>query len=539
MQLLPYSRFTLKTHESLPTVIDQLNSHIEAPKPFRWTLSRNHAPYTGTISSDGFEIRRIIHYRNSFLPKIRGRFESGSQGTVIHITMGLHPLVIGFLVFWYLTWYSATIPIFLLGGLSGDVAIAEALLFLGLPIVVLFAFWCAFWYEANRSRRELTQIIRGEPIDSSSSNHRIRRSWLIRGILFVVVSANIFGYLDEIFPSLKRDPQPAELKSCSLQTTESPYCNFSRFRILTAHPKASTLVLSADGKTLMSGGKDKAIKVWDVPTGALKKTLQSDSGVIQALAIAPNGNVVVSGSGDRMVRIWDITTNQPPQMLAGHTDNINGVEISSDGTRIISRSYTEIKVWDLATGKLTLTLPNLSSTEIKIGPVSIENSSPRFYPHAISPDGKIALVELGRKLVAWDLLTNKQTVFQQKWSDSFGTMRSAHISWDGKIGMTVHYRQPVTTLRVWDLTTGTLKAEQPVSSRGYFAHNAMVLNRDRIIGSTDEGLKVWTLQTGELEATLKHEKMSNLVVSSDGKILAGLTVNSESQTSQIQVWRRP
>lgn len=80
MQLLPYSRFTLKTHESLLAVINKLDAHIEAPKPFRKKLSRNHAPYTGTISSDGFEIRRIIHYRNSFLPKTRGRFESGSQG---------------------------------------------------------------------------------------------------------------------------------------------------------------------------------------------------------------------------------------------------------------------------------------------------------------------------------------------------------------------------------------------------------------------------------------------------------------------------
>lgn len=43
MQLLPYHTFTLKTHEPLPDVIDKLNAHIEAPKTFRWTFSRNHA----------------------------------------------------------------------------------------------------------------------------------------------------------------------------------------------------------------------------------------------------------------------------------------------------------------------------------------------------------------------------------------------------------------------------------------------------------------------------------------------------------------
>ncbi|MEQ8462448.1 WD40 repeat domain-containing protein [Coleofasciculus sp. E1-EBD-02] len=335
MQLLPYSSLTLKSNEPLPDVINKLNAHIEAPKTFRWTFSRNHAPYAGRISSDGFEVRRIIHHRNSFLPTIRGRFESGSQGTVIRITMRLHPLVIGFLVFWYLTWYSATIPLFLWSIFSGDVVIVQGLLFLGLPIVVLFTFWCSFWYEANRSHRELTQIIQGEPLEPPNSSRKIRRSLLLRGVLFVVVIGNIIWHLDEFFPYLKRDTQPVVLKSCSDNSTESSYCNFSVFRTFTGHPTALAIVISADGKTLISGGKDKAIKVWDLQT------------------------------------------------------------------------------------------------------------------------------------------------------------------------------------------------------------ETFVLSRDRIIGSTDEGIKVWNLETAEREATLEHEKMSDLVVSSDGKLLAGITESSENQESKIKVWRRP
>ncbi|MEQ9482756.1 hypothetical protein [Coleofasciculus sp. F4-SAH-05] len=50
---------------------------------------------------------------------------------------------------------------------------------------------------------------------------------------------------------------------------------------------------------------------------------------------------------------------------------------------------------------------------------------------------------------------------------------------------------------------------------------------------------MWNLQTAELEATLEHEKMSDLVVSSDDKLLAGITESSENQESKIQVLRRP
>ncbi|HEY9602085.1 MAG TPA: hypothetical protein V6C85_10780 [Allocoleopsis sp.] len=161
MHLLPYDAFIIQSREPLSEVVEKLNAQIEAPKLFRWSYSRNHAPYEGTLSSSGFEIHRIIHYRNSFLPNIRGRFESSPDGTLIRITMRMHPLVTAFLVFWLLAWYSGTIPIFLVRVLSGYVTF-EALLFLGLPIVLFVTFWGAFWYEANRSRRELMQIIQGE-----------------------------------------------------------------------------------------------------------------------------------------------------------------------------------------------------------------------------------------------------------------------------------------------------------------------------------------------------------------------------------------
>jgi len=126
MQLLPYATFTIQTQEPLSAVIEKLDAQIEAPRAFRWDFSRNHAPYEGTISSSGFEIRRIIHYRNSFLPNIRGRFESSAEGRLIRVTMKLHPFVIAFLLFWYSVWYSISIPFFLFGALSGDVDVFTA-----------------------------------------------------------------------------------------------------------------------------------------------------------------------------------------------------------------------------------------------------------------------------------------------------------------------------------------------------------------------------------------------------------------------------
>lgn len=534
MQLLPYDTFTIHTQEQLLDVFEKLDAQIEAPKAFRWSFSRRHAPYAGTISSSGFKIHRIQNLRNSFLPNIRGRFESSSEGTLIHITLKLHPFVTAFLLFWYSVWYSISIPVFLFGALSGDVDVFTAFQFVGLPIVLLLVFWCAFWSEANRSRRELTQIILGEPLGQpTSSNLASRALWILPITAIILWNAAFFYFL----PSVQQRLQPVAGKSCSEDSTPSPYCDFSVIYSLNGHPTASVIAISADGKTLVSGGKDKAIKVWDLSTGQLRKTLQSDSGEIQAVAIAPDGKTVVSGSGDRMVRIWNITSNQHPQMLKGHSSDIRQVEISSDGKTIISRSFDEIKMWDMETGELKAKLPNFSPMKIEIGSIVIEDNSPYFHTLTISPDGKTALINLGSKFLAWNLATNQQKVLQKSWFNHFYSPR---ISLDGQTAVTTSYRQPVTDLKIWDLTTATLKAQTRVSSSpNQQGLSDIALSRDRIFGNTKEGLKVWNLETAKLEATLNKEQMRQLVVSSDGKLLVGITGDSNNINTRIKVLRRP
>ncbi|MEM0981674.1 MAG: hypothetical protein AAGH78_15555, partial [Cyanobacteria bacterium P01_H01_bin.58] len=75
MNLLPYNRFSVQTTRPLAAVINLLSEQVEAPR-LRWGFKRDGARYTGTITDTGFTIHRVIYYRNSFLPRIQGRFES-------------------------------------------------------------------------------------------------------------------------------------------------------------------------------------------------------------------------------------------------------------------------------------------------------------------------------------------------------------------------------------------------------------------------------------------------------------------------------
>ena len=160
MNILPYKSFTLETPTPLAQVKQQLASRIEPPQLGRSPFSGKHAPYQGTISDQGFEIRRTLNRRNSFLPNIQGRFEPHSAGTRCHITMQLHPLVLIFMGGWLSLWCMGVVPIALFGGES----LLTGLGLLMMPIGISSIFLAFFHCEALGSQQELTKFIIGREV---------------------------------------------------------------------------------------------------------------------------------------------------------------------------------------------------------------------------------------------------------------------------------------------------------------------------------------------------------------------------------------
>jgi WD40 repeat protein len=541
MRFLPYDTFILQTPDSLPIILERLATHIEPPKIFRWQFSRNHLPYEGTLSDTGFQISRIIHYRNSFLPVIRGKFEPSSIGISVRITMGLHPIVTVFLICWCLFWYSIFFPIWLTGFIPGMLA----LIFLGSPIALLLAFWGAFWAEASHSRRDLEQIILGHAYIKPKSHHF--RAWLPNATKWVIfaVGAAFIAFL-QITGAFHRsstlvEPEYLGTAACAQYPNHSPICRAVLIKTLDGHPMASALAISRDGQTLVSGGTDKAIKVWDLKTGRLQKTLQSDSGKVNAVAISPNGKTIVSGSADHMVRIWDLASGRS-RMLAGHPGEVTQVEITPDGKTAVSGGFGAIKQWDLVTGKLKATFPKVARTQTKFGPISvIDDNAESFIPLDINPTSNIAFLS-GLKLA--DLASNEikavpRNGVENIFEDSF---LSAHISPDGKLAVLQfgnNFRKFETRFKVWNLTTGKVQAVEHgmFSQNSFFKRMSLAISRDRIFGLTGKYLKVWNLQTAKLEAVLEMEEMNPLLISPDGKLLAGLSSKANSNGTHIKVWQ--
>ena len=143
------------------------------------------------------------------------------------------------------------------------------------------------------------------------------------------------------------------------------------------------MVFSPDGNTIASGSEDKTIRLWNTHTGELIKTFKGHVENVNTVAFSPDGNTIASGSGrlvylggpedsgtcvGQEIRLWDINTGELIKTLIGHTSVVNSVVFSPDGSTIASvsghwQAYKavwsvgeEICLWSAQTGELLKTL---------------------------------------------------------------------------------------------------------------------------------------------------------------------------------------
>ncbi len=117
--------------------------------------------------------------------------------------------------------------------------------------------------------------------------------------------------------------------------------------LLMAHK--SSLAISPNGQILVSSGSaDQAIKLWDLPRQELVGTLTGHSGGVSSLAISPDGQTLVSGSADKTIKVWDLPGQELIETLTGHSGGVYSVAISPDGQTLASGSADQtIKIWSM------------------------------------------------------------------------------------------------------------------------------------------------------------------------------------------------
>lgn len=115
----------------------------------------------------------------------------------------------------------------------------------------------------------------------------------------------------------------------------------------TAHSHIVTsLTISADGKYLISGSRDRTIKIWNLETAELLHTLKGHRDGVEAIASRADGKIIASGSADNTIKIWHLETGQLLATFTGHTSAVTALFFTPSGDKLISGSLDcTIKIW--------------------------------------------------------------------------------------------------------------------------------------------------------------------------------------------------
>ncbi|MCC5625319.1 serine/threonine-protein kinase [Nostoc sp. CHAB 5715] len=283
-----------------------------------------------------------------------------------------------------------------------------------------------------------------------------------------------------------------------------------------------SVAISPDGKTIVSSGGDRTIKLWNFATGKQISSLDGHSQQVNVVAISPDGKTLVSGSDDNTIKIWNLATRKQIRTLTGHSDSVHALAISADSETLISGSDDNtIKIWDLATGEQIRTLTGhtfwVRSLAISFNSVILASGS--F-------DKTIKIWNLTKGYSIRTLEGNYQTVTAVAISPDGKTLASA--SRDVYDGLRLR------TIKLWNLTTG--KEIRPLAGHANTVTSVAFSADGKIVasGSRDRTIKLWNSATGEeiLTLTGHTNTVTSVTFSPDGKALV-----SGSEDNTIKIWQ--
>ncbi len=314
----------------------------------------------------------------------------------------------------------------------------------------------------------------------------------------------------------------------------------------------TTIAFSHDGKYLVSGGDvGSQIQIWNANN---HKKWKSITNSISSLAITKDNAFLIGerimSKSESEIRVWDIATGEQMNVFTikdvfrdrSFTSFDNGKVIALHnksvltpyGEKLAIETHAGIEVWDIHNKKLINTFP-------KVGK--------RVVVSALSPDGNILAVGSEDAIDLWDTQTRKQVKIktaknlQESVLGAFGLNESRiyalTFSSDGK---TLAAALQNKVVHLWEIPNNRpqniLKHDATVS-RLAFSPNGKLL----ACGDASGRISLWDLASGQLLTTYNGHGffISGLKFTPDGKTLASIGGGDiqGDNTGTILLWDIP
>ncbi|HET6584105.1 MAG TPA: serine/threonine-protein kinase, partial [Nannocystaceae bacterium] len=107
-------------------------------------------------------------------------------------------------------------------------------------------------------------------------------------------------------------------------------------RRFATEPDGIVDLVQPDARTLIAAGRDGAITIWDVPTGAVRQRMRGHDFGVDALALGGAGRWLASVGLDGTLRTWDLGARPIDRVLQGAGDKIQALAFDAAGGRVIA-----------------------------------------------------------------------------------------------------------------------------------------------------------------------------------------------------------
>jgi WD40 repeat protein/serine/threonine protein kinase len=332
-----------------------------------------------------------------------------------------------------------------------------------------------------------------------------------------------------------------------------------------------------NGKTILTAGDDRTARLWDVATGKPIGAPMSNGFEIRVARFSPDGAQVLTacdvptnelvGTVNGIptykrrgsVHLWDAATAKPTGVAITLEVTLNDtpgsdVLFSPDGKTVVTASFLDVRLWDAATGKQTLTIHPRRPNKMGLAGPSAVAFSPEGKRIAIAckegfvqlfdaatgqPVGEALLHKSRVEVVRFDprgelLLTGTQDGMAVLWHAATGQVDKSPFHHQGKVA-TVAFspngRLALTgsvdkSARLWDTVAGR-PVGQPLLHTGEV--QAVAFSPDSrfvLTGGADGSARLWEVAPAFQSplAVLRHLDgrflLSAVAASADGKTVA-------------------
>ncbi len=220
-------------------------------------------------------------------------------------------------------------------------------------------------------------------------------------------------------------------------------------------------------------------------TGSREHTFElmkdEQNSLITSLVITPDNKYLITGSRDKTIRIWDISSGKEIRILRGHNDEINSLVLSPDGKLLASASTDQtVRLWNLEL---------LDNHQI------IRENKGAIWTICTGKPDLIGFAGLDRIIRVYD---RELLEFRASLSGHTAAITSILFSADGK---EIYSASGDKTIRQWDIASQQMKKSFQGHASVVLSIDLSLDQSTLISGSADRTVKIWNTQSGELMHT--------------------------------------